>query len=190
MAARELLAAAIRWGEEIPPDRVIVIDEEKRELLTVFTTEVLPDPIRKRLRWLYGARFVFRIALHLRSAREILGPTPLLAIEDEHAPDLIVDPPLAGPLSRGAVFIQYRTRNMRIVPVFGAGALDVSPRIGHLHLTVDDAPWHFVDSSGSTVIIVGLQPGPHRMLFELADPVHRVVCKRTIEFVVPKPDSS
>jgi hypothetical protein len=50
LAARELLAAAIRWGEEIPPDGVIVIDEEKRELLTVFTTEVLPDPIRKRLR--------------------------------------------------------------------------------------------------------------------------------------------
>ena len=50
MAARELLAAVIRWGEEIPPDRVIVIDEEERELLTVFTTEVLPDPIRKRLR--------------------------------------------------------------------------------------------------------------------------------------------
>ena len=34
---------------------------------------------------------------------------------------------------------------MRIVPVFGKGALDVSPRIGHVHISVDDAPWHFVD---------------------------------------------
>ena len=50
MAARELLAAAIRYGEETPPDCVIVIDKEGRELLTVFTTEVLPDSIRKRLR--------------------------------------------------------------------------------------------------------------------------------------------
>ena len=46
------------------------------------------------------------------------------------------------------MFIQYRTENLRVVPVFGKGALDVSPRIGHLHITVDDAPWHFVDSDG------------------------------------------
>jgi hypothetical protein len=25
-----------------------------------------------------------------------------------------------------------------VVPVFGKGALDVSPRIGHVHITVDD----------------------------------------------------
>jgi hypothetical protein len=49
MAARELLAAAIRYGEEIPPDCVIVVDEENREVLTVFLTEVLPSSIRKRL---------------------------------------------------------------------------------------------------------------------------------------------
>ena len=40
------------------------------------------------------------------------------------------------------------------------GALDVSPRIGHIHVTVDDAPWHFVDASGETLILVGLEPGP------------------------------
>jgi hypothetical protein len=32
------------------------------------------------------------------------------------------------PLSRGLVFIQYRTEDLRVVPVFGKGALDVSPR--------------------------------------------------------------
>jgi hypothetical protein len=121
----------------------------------------------------------------LRSAREIRGASPLVAIEDEPAPQLIVDPPLEAPLAAGKVFIQYRAENLRIVPVFGQGALDVSPRIGHVHITVDDAPWHFVDASGETVILVGLPPGPHRVLFELANPIHHVITSQTVNFTVP-----
>ena len=120
-----------------------------------------------------------------QSAREIRGPTPLLAIENEPSPRLIVDPPLAEPLAQGRVFIQYRTENLRIVPVFGKGALDVSPRIGHIHVTVDEAPWHFVDASGETLILVGLAPGPHKVLIELADPTHRVITSETVKFTVP-----
>ncbi len=119
------------------------------------------------------------------SARDIRGPSALIAIDAEPAPRLIVDPPLAEPLSRGLVFIQYRTENLRVLPVFGQGALDVSPRIGHVHITVDDLPWHFVDASGETVIVVGLAPGPHKVLFELADPVHRVITSATVHFVLP-----
>jgi Family of unknown function (DUF6130) len=119
------------------------------------------------------------------SARDIRGPSALIAIEAEPAPRLIVDPPLAEPLSRGLVFIQYRTENLRVLPVFGHGALDVSPRIGHVHITVDDAPWHFVDASGETVIVVGLASGPHKILFELADPVHKVITRETVHFTLP-----
>jgi hypothetical protein len=119
------------------------------------------------------------------SARDIRGPSPLVAIPNEPPARLIVDPPLAEPLAAGRVFIQYRTENLRVVPVFGAGALDVSPRIGHVHITVDDAPWHFVDASGETVILVGLTPGPHVVLFELADPTHRVITSETVKFTVP-----
>jgi Family of unknown function (DUF6130) len=119
------------------------------------------------------------------SARDIRGPSPLLAIEDEPPPELIVDPPLPGPLANGKVFIQYGARNLRIVPVFGEGALDVSPRIGHVHITVDNAPWHFVDASGETVILVGLEPGPHEVLFELATPTHKVITSETVAFTVP-----
>jgi hypothetical protein len=120
-----------------------------------------------------------------RSAREVRGPSPLVAIVDEPPPRLIVDPPLPGPLAEGRVFIQYRTENLRVVPVFGAGALDVSPRIGHVHVTVDDSGWHFVDASGETLILVGLSPGPHRVLIELADPTHRVIGSETVRFTVP-----
>lgn len=91
---------------------------------------------------------MFASAAFAQSARDIRGPSPLVAIENEPPAKLIVDPPLAEQLAKGLVFIQYRTENLRVVPVFGKGALDVSPRIGHLHITVDDAPWHFVDASG------------------------------------------
>jgi Family of unknown function (DUF6130) len=37
---------------------------------------------------------------------------------------LIVDPLLPGPLALGRVFIQYRTENLRVIPVFGKGAVD------------------------------------------------------------------
>ena len=129
-------------------------------------------------------------AVSAQSARDIRGPSPLIAIENEAPARLLVDPPLAEPLSRGLVFIQYRTENLRVVPVFGKGALGVSPRIGHVHITVDDAPWHFVDASGETVIVVGLKPGPHRVLFELADPTHRVITSETVKFNVPEPQAS
>jgi Family of unknown function (DUF6130) len=119
------------------------------------------------------------------SARSVRGPTPLLAIDDEPAAVLVVDPPLPDPLLRGKVFIQYRTENLRVVPVFGKGAVGVSPRIGHVHITVDDAAWHFVDASGETVIIVGLPPGPHKILFELADPTHRVLTSEIVHFEIP-----
>jgi hypothetical protein len=122
---------------------------------------------------------------YAQGAREVRGASPLVAIENEAPARLIVDPPLPEPLALGRVFIQYRTENLRVIPVFGKGALTVSPRVGHIHITVDDAPWHFVDASGETIILVGLVPGQHKVLIELADPTHRVITSETVKFVVP-----
>ncbi len=58
-----------------------------------------------------------------QSAREA---TPYVAIENEPAPKLMVDPPLAGALNQGIVWIQYRVENVHIVPVFGTGAQRIS----------------------------------------------------------------
>jgi hypothetical protein len=98
---------------------------------------------------------------------------------------IFVDPPLAEALARGVVVLQYRAENIRIVPVFGPAALAVSPRIGHLHVTVDDLPWDWADASGVPVIIQNLPPGPHRVLIELADANHHILDHRVVEFVVP-----
>ncbi|MFK4525973.1 hypothetical protein ABIF90_003954 [Bradyrhizobium japonicum] len=130
---------------------------------------------------------MFAAAAVAQSARDVRGPSPLVAIDKQAPARLIVDPPLAEQLAQGLVFIRYTTEDLRIVPVFGKGALDVSPRIGHIHITVDDAPWHFVDASGETVIVVGLPPGPHKVLFELADPTHRVIDSKTVSFEIPAP---
>ena len=97
------------------------------------------------------------------SAKEIRGATPYAAIENEPPPKLIVDDPLPDLLDKGIVWIQYRTENVRIVPVFGKGALSVSPRVGHLHIHVDDLPWLWADASDlNTVDIAGMPPAPTR----------------------------
>ncbi|VEA73784.1 Uncharacterised protein [Serratia rubidaea] len=53
-------------------------------------------------------------------AADILGPAAVAPLERPQPPaKLIVDAPLAGPLRKGAVFIQYRAENLRIEPVYG-----------------------------------------------------------------------
>jgi hypothetical protein len=126
-----------------------------------------------------------------QSAREIRGSSPYAAVENEPAPRLVVDPPLPGPLARGVFQAQYRVENVRIVPVFGAGALHVSPRVGHLHITVDDLPWWWADASDSnTVDVAGLPPGEHKVKIELVDANHTVFPGQvvTLSFSVPARD--
>jgi len=122
-----------------------------------------------------------------QTAKDVKGATPLVAIQNEAPAKLIVDPPIPEQLALGRVFIQYRTENLRILPVFGKAALEVSPRMGHLHYFLDDQSWPTVDTSGETVVFVGLRPGPHKVRFELADTIHRPIpgCSTVMEFIVP-----
>ena len=124
-----------------------------------------------------------------QSAREIRDASPYVAIENEPAPKLIVEPPLPDQLAMGIVQIQYRVEHVHIVPVLGAGALNESPRVGHPHVTVDDLPWHWADASDSnTIDVVGLPPGPHKVLIELVDATHHVFTEptaATVAFIVP-----
>jgi len=134
-----------------------------------------------------GAVVLCALCASAQSARDIRRPTALIAIPNEAPAKLIVDPPIPEQLALGRVMIQYRTENLRIVPVFGKGALSVSPRLGHLHYTVDDASWPIVDTSSETVVLVGLKPGPHKVLFELADPTHKPIpgAAQAVTFTVP-----
>ena len=122
-----------------------------------------------------------------QTAKEVKGATPLVAVPNEAPAKLIVDQPIPEQLALGRVFIQYRTENLRILPVYGNAALAVSPRLGHLHYFVDGQSWPTVDSSGETVVLVGLQPGPHKVRLELADATHKPIPGATqlVEFTVP-----
>ena len=122
---------------------------------------------------------------HAQSARDIIGPAAIEPLANEPPARLIVDPPIADALAKGRVYIQYRAENLRIVQVFGAAALAVSPRIGHIHVTVDDSPWHWADASGEQLIITGLPVGPHKVLIELVNANHRTIDEKTVSFVVP-----
>jgi hypothetical protein len=132
-----------------------------------------------------------------QSTREIHDASPYVAIENESSPKLIVDPtPLAAGLAHDIVWIQYHAENVRIVPAFGTGALNVSPRIGHLHVHIDDLPWGWVEATpdNNTISVAGLPSGQHKMLVELVDANHHVFagcaeCRQTVTFTVPETTS-
>ena len=72
------------------------------------------------------------------------------------------------------------------MPVFGKVAGDVSPRLGHLHVTVDDWKGTWAHTSEDPIILVGLTPGTHRVLLEVADPTHKILTSATESFKVPE----
>ena len=124
-----------------------------------------------------------------QSARDIRGASPYVPLENEPAPKLIVDPPLPQGLALGIFWAQYRVENLRIVPVFGAGAIQTSPRVGHLHIPVDDLPWWWADASDTnTIDIAGLPPGPHKVKIELVDPNHNVFPGQVVTQTFTIPD--
>lgn len=113
------------------------------------------------------------------------APAPVVPLAWEPPARIIADAPLPEQLARGYVVVRYRVENARIMPVYGPSALGIAPRIAHLHVTVDDLPWHWLDSSGEPLSINGLPPGPHKLLIELQDPTHRVMDTTTVMFEVP-----
>ncbi len=143
---------------------------------------------------LIGTLAAVAVAIMLASGAFAQSPgqgqaaSPFVPIPNEPAPKLSVDAPIPGPLARGAVLIPYRVENFRILPVLGSGAATISPRVGHLHVSVDNLPWHWGDfGDNQTIVIVGLPPGQHKVLIELADPEHRILTGQTVTFTVPGP---
>lgn len=110
----------------------------------------------------------------------------IIPIDNEPAPRLMVEPPLPGPLAQGVAFIPYRVENVRILPVAGPAARNLSPRVGHLHITVDDLPWLFADfGQTNTIVLVGLPRGQHKVLVELVDGEGNLFTAETVTFFSP-----
>lgn len=180
-----LLLSSVRCAKEKPladPSRTAVRSEAATSGI-----DAILAPMKRLRASIAIAAVIFAVPGTAQTAKEVIGPTPLVAIPNEAPPKLIVDPPIPEQLAQGRVFIQYRTENLRIMPVYGKAALDVSPRIGHLHYFVDGLSWPVLDASGGTISLVGLKPGPHTIRFELADATHIPIpgASQVVEFVVP-----
>ena len=135
-----------------------------------------------------AAVVLYATAALAQSAKDGCGLTRVIPLTGEEPPAKIVTyPPLVGPLaSRGVAIIYYCVQNLHLVPVFGPNALAVSPRVGHIHVRVDDASWVWADASGQPIILMGLPPGPHKVLIELEDANHHTLDKGIVTFVIPE----
>lgn len=98
---------------------------------------------------------------------------------------LEVDAPRPEPLARGVIILPYRAEHLQIAPVFGPAAAAVSPRLGHVHVTVNNSPWHWADASGNPIIVDGLAPGRHEILIELASANHEILDRKVVAIEVP-----
>jgi Family of unknown function (DUF6130) len=115
-----------------------------------------------------------------------IAQSTIIPIDNEPAPRLFVESPLPGPLAGGVAFIPYRVENVRILPVAGSPARNLSPRVGHLHITIDDLPWLFADfGQTNTVVLVGLPRGQHKVLIELVDAEGNLFTAQTVTFYAP-----
>jgi hypothetical protein len=133
----------------------------------------------------FALAIVSGTALHAVGWAQSDRPPAVLPLAAEPEAKLIAYPPQAEALARGVVIIQFRTENLRIMPVFGPKAAEVSPHIGHVHVTVDGRPGTWAHTSLDPVIIVGLPPGPHKILMELANPDHKILTAETVDVMVP-----
>jgi hypothetical protein len=127
-----------------------------------------------------------------QSAKDARGATPFIPVGQEPPAKLIVDAPIPLALAHGVVLIQYHAENVHIVPVFGPAALNMFPRVGHLHINVDDLPWHWADASDTgTIDIKDLPPGQHKVMIDLVDGNHQLFPGQsvTVTFTVPNTES-
>ena len=126
------------------------------------------------------------IAAGIVLATGAVAQSAVVPIDNEPAPKLFVEPPLPGPLAKAVVYIPYRVENLRILPVGGAAARNVSPRVGHLHITVDDLPWQWADyGQSNTIILVGMPRGQHKVRIEVVDAEGNVFTAQTMTFTSP-----
>ena len=108
-----------------------------------------------------------------------LGEPPAKLIVDAPLPDLY--------WLQGVVWITWRVENVNIGSESGKDALNASPRVGHLHIHVDDLPWSWAHMSTAPIDVALLPPGPHKIRIELVNAIHQNVPEqsKTVTFTIP-----
>jgi hypothetical protein len=90
-------------------------------------------------------------------------------------------------MANGIVWNTWRVENVNISPESGNDALNASPRVGHLHIRVDDLPWLWAHMSTAPIDVALLPPGPHKIRIELVNALHQNVPEqsKTVTFIIP-----
>ena len=173
-----IIAAADKVGSgKVGKTSVVQADDAQTEAVNKENMPPAPQDTQQLLSRTSAAAYL--------TVRDVVGPAALVPITNEPPVKLFIDAPLADSLTKGRVVIQYRAENLRIESVYGQAALSVSPRIGHIHVTVDDAAWHWLDASGDPLVITGLTPGAHKVLIELVNAAHQTLDYGIVSFEVP-----
>lgn len=131
-------------------------------------------------------RLALAALLAAAASAALVGGMAGAKASDAPAPRLLVDDPLPETLARGLVVLNYRAEHLQFHPLFKPAPVDTTTPIGHLHVTVDDSPWHWADASGEPLVIQGLTAGPHKILVELANAKHQVIDSKTVEVEIPQ----
>jgi hypothetical protein len=100
-------------------------------------------------------------------------------------PSLTIQSPTPGEVVEGVSVIRFRAENVSIASPF----LPMEKRggrfpAGHLHVTVDGAPWHWLHSTSDPVVLTPLPAGEHIVALELAGADHRPLDARSVRFTV------
>ena len=148
------------------------------------------NPLTKLLATVVTAT-VLTTCVFAQSAKDVRGATPFISVGQEPPAKLIVDAPIPVALAHGVVLVQYRAVNVHIVPVFGPAAVNIYPRVGHLHINVDDLPWHWADASDTgTIDIKDLPPGQHKITIDLVDGNHQLFPGQSKMVIFTMPETS
>ncbi len=82
---------------------------------------------------------------------------------------------------------RFESLSRREREVGGPPATRLSPRVGHLHITLDDLPWQWADyGQSNTIILVNLPGGEHKVLIEVVDPEGKLLTTQHVRFAVPE----
>jgi hypothetical protein len=133
-----------------------------------------------------------RIALWLFAIAMVSGVVAARAetstLTNEPPAKLTVDPPVPELLAQGIVWITWQAENVNIGPMSGKDALNASPRVGHLHIHVDNLPWLWAHMSTAPIDVALLPPGPHKIRIELVNAIHQGVPEqsKTVTFTIPE----
>ena len=100
-------------------------------------------------------------------------------------PSITIQSPTPGELVHGVAIIRFQVENVSIASPFQPTDERSGPLpAGHLHVTVDGAPWHWVHATADPVVITPLPPGEHTVALELAGADHRPLVARSVRFTV------